>query len=285
MPRGASAHFFLANTDYEGFYPLVLGVFQNYGYLVADSERGEERSLLKGIPRAGSGEGVEVEIHRKPRGVNVHVLVAPLADFPREAGRFLSREGVFATLQYDSGSQTTLAALLPALRREDRRPPPDPRFDRRPHSIPAWLFFNLKGGAVTGLLGTALGTIGAMYLLIWAPPGPYRSNDALMAVLLVLAPWFSGIWTRSAKRGFTAGFLTVVLPAALYAVHALGYVTILQPAASMPLIDALLTSFGNLAYIAPLALGLLAAIPGAIAGIVGGRIFPLRPRAPSPADA
>src|SRR3990172_8663890 len=104
MVRGAAAHFFLKEEEYERYYPLVLGVFQNNEFLVADSDRVEDRSILKGIPRSGSGHGLEVEIRRRPKGVDVHVLVVPLDELPEEPGRYLSREGVCATLQPHTGT-------------------------------------------------------------------------------------------------------------------------------------------------------------------------------------
>lgn len=286
MVRGAAAHFFLKGEEYERYYPLVLGVFQNNGFLVADSGRIEDRSILKGIPRSGSGSGLEVEIRRRPKGVDVHVLVVPLDELLQEPGRYVSREGVFATLQPDAASGSMLRLLLPSLKREGEGPRRDPRFDRRPHQVPSWIFFDLKGGAVSGVLGTALGTVAAAYLLFWAPEGAYRSNDALLAVLLfVLAPWFSGIWARSAIRGAAAGFITVFLPTLFYAISALGFgLPGLFRAPGMPTVDTFFEVFGGLALIVPAALGLLGAFPGGIAGAVGGRIFPLREPEPKATD-
>lgn len=286
MVRGAAAHFFLKEEEYERYYPLVLGVFQNNGFLVANSDRVEDRSILKGIPRSGSGHGLEVEIRRRPKGVDVHVLVVPLDELPEEPGRYLSREGVFATLQPDARSGSTLNHLLPSLKRVGGGPRRDPQFDRRPHQVPSWIFFDLTGGAVSGVLGTVLGTVAAAYALFWAPDGAYRSNEALLAVLLfVLAPWFSGIWARSAIRGAAAGFVTVFVPILLYAVSALGYgLPDLLRAPGMPTVDTFLDVFGGLALIVSAALGVLGAVPGAIAGGVGGKIFPLREPEPKSTD-
>lgn len=282
MVRGAATHLFLRGQEYERYYPLVLGVFQNNGFLVEDSARVEDRSILKGIPRSGSGFGVEVEMRRRPKGVDVHVLVVPLQDLPQEPGRFLSREGVFGTLRPDPGSRLLLHQLLRSLKREDEGPRRDPQFDRRPHQVPSWILFDLKGGAVFGILGTAVGTAAASYLLFWAPDGPYRSNEALLGIVLfVLTPWFSGIWARSGARGAAGGFLTVLLPLLFYAISALGYGLggLVRPP-GLPTVDSLMDVFGAAAVIVPAALGLLGAIPGAIAGAVGGKIFPLREAAP-----
>src|SRR3989442_260453 len=209
MARGASSHFSLKRVEYDRYYPTVLGVLQNSGFLVLDAERTDDRAFLQGLPRTGEGAGIEIEIRRRPKGVDVHVLVVPHQDLPQEKGRFLMKQGVFGTLQSDPASDRTLADVLPGLRRDEGQRQVDPRFRRTPTNIPEWIFFNLKGGTMTWVLGTVIGLTGAAYLLFWAPEGPYRRNDALMgALLLVLAPWWSGIWGRSAARGLVAAFVS-----------------------------------------------------------------------------
>src|SRR2546425_1175718 len=179
--------------------------------------------------------------------------------------------------------------------RRGHAPPPPPRpggpraphFARTPTNIPEWIFFNLRGGTVTWFLGTLLGTLGAAYLLFWAPDGVYRYNAALIgALLLVLCPWWSGIWARAAARGFVAGFFTVVIPATVYVIAALGWAAPgLHRDPGVWMIDTLMGSLaGSPGLVAPIVLGLLAAVPGMIAGIVGGRIFPTRMRRGEPSE-
>jgi len=211
--------------------------------------------------------------------VDVHVLVVPHEDLPQDKGQFLMRRGVFGNLQPDAASSKVLADILPALRRDDSEKRVDPHFARTPTNIPEWIFFNLRGGTVTWFLGTVLGTLGAAYLLFWAPDGTYRFNDTLIGVLLlILAPWWSGIWARSAARGFVAGFVTVLLPTIPYVVSALGIgAPGLKRNPGIGVIDALLAQIGGAAGLAaPIVLGLLAAISGTIAGVIGGKIFPTR---------
>ena len=287
MVRGASSHFSLKRTDYVAYYPLVLGVLQSSGFLVLDAERGEDRAYLQGHPRSGEGPGVEIEVRRRPKGVDVHVLVVPHEDIPEEKGRFLIRQGVFGSLEQDAASSRALAEILPSLRRDDTEKRLDPHFARTPTNIPEWIFFNLRGGTVTWFLGTLLGTLGAAYLLFWAPDGVYRYNAALIgALLLVLCPWWSGIWARAAARGFVAGFFTVVIPATVYVIAALGWAAPgLHRDPGVWMIDTLMGSLaGSLGLVAPIVLGLLAAVPGMIAGIVGGRIFPTRMRRGEPSE-
>ncbi len=284
MARGASSHFSLKRSEYDRYYPTVLGVLQNSGFLVLDADRDENRAFLQGLPRSGVGPGVEIEIRRRPKGLDVHVLVVPHEDLPQEKGRFLMRQGVFGSLQRDAASERTLADILPGLRRDDIVRPLDPRFRRTPTNIPQWIFFNLKTGRVTWFLGTLIGLTGAAYLLFWAPEGPYRQNDPLMAgLLLILAPWWSGIWGRSAARGLAAAFVTVALPVAFYVISALDWAL---PGLSRPpgisLIGVLIGSLPGAAGIAvPVILGVLSGIVGAIAGVIGGRIFPLQMKQPA----
>ncbi len=280
MARGASSHFSLKRAEYDRYYPTVLGVLQNSGFLVLDADRDENRAFLQGLPRSGVGPGVEIEIRRRrPKGLDIHVLVVPHEDLPQEKGRFLMRQGVFGTLQSDPASERTLADILPGLRRDEMERPLDPRFRRTPTNIPEWIFFNLKGGTATWFLGTVIGLTGAAYLLFWAPEGPYRRNDPLMVgLLLVLAPWWSGIWGRSASRGLVAAFVTVWLPTTFYVVSALGWAF---PGLSRPpgiaLIEVLLGALqGPVGIAVPVILGVLSGIVGAIAGVIGGRIFPLQ---------
>jgi len=279
MARGASSHFSLKRVEYDRYYPTVLGVLQNSGFLVLDAERTDDRAFLQGLPRTGEGAGIEIEIRRRPKGVDVHVLVVPHQDLPQEKGRFLMKQGVFGTLQSDPASDRTLADVLPGLRRDEGQRQVDPRFRRTPTNIPEWIFFNLKGGTMTWVLGTVIGLTGAAYLLFWAPEGPYRKNDALMgALLLVLAPWWSGIWGRSAARGLVAAFVTVAIPVTFYVVSALNWA--LPDLARDPQIS-LITVFldalkGPAGIAVPLILGILSGIIGAIAGVIGGRIFPLQ---------
>src|SRR3989442_12059260 len=74
MARGASSHFSLKRVEYDRYYPTVLGVLQNSGFLVLDAERTDDRAFLQGLPRTGEGAGIEIEIRRRPKGVDVHVL-------------------------------------------------------------------------------------------------------------------------------------------------------------------------------------------------------------------
>jgi hypothetical protein len=272
----------MKKTDYAAYYTLVLGVLQNSGFLVADMERGEDRAFLKGIPRSHSGSGIEIELRRrKPKGVDVHILVVPHEDISQEPGRFLMKAGAFTFLQTDTTSTKTLEGMLPALQRDETERRVDPRFARTPTNVPKWIFFNLRGGRVTWFLGTVVGTLAAAYLVFWAPDGEYRFNSALIgSLLLILAPWWSGIWARSAARGFVAGFMTVLIPAVVYVISALGWALPgLRRDPGVWTIDMLMGSLeGSLGLIAPVLLGLLAAMPGAIAGVVGGRIFPTRMR-------
>jgi len=288
MARGAASHFLLKRTDFETYYPLLLGVLQNTGFLVADAKRGEDRALLKALPRSGMGSGLEVELRRRHKGVDVHILVVPHEDIPGESGRFLMHRGHFAFLHKDSASARTLAEILPSLRPDDsQRPPLDPHFAKTPSHVPDWIFFNTQGGAVTWLLGTAIGTIAAAYLLFWAPDGPYRENSFLIgALLLVLAPVWSGMWARSAGRGFVAAFVTVGLPVTIYVVAALGWgLTDLRRVPGVYTIDAFLTSLaGSSGIFVPFLLGILAAGVGAGAGIIGGRIFPTRMKHPKSSE-
>jgi hypothetical protein len=279
MARGASSHFSLKRAEYDRYYPTVLGVLQNSGFLVLDADRDENRAFLQGLPRSGVGPGIEIEVRRRPKGIDIHVLVVPHEDLPQEKGRFLMRQGVFGSLQSDPASERTLAGILPGLRRDGMERQVDPRFRRTPTNIPEWIFFNLKTGTVTWFLGTVIGLTSAAYLLFWAPEGPYRQNGPLMTgLLLVLAPWWSGIWGRSALRGLIAAFVTVSLPVTFYVVSALGWAF---PGLTRPpgisLIQVLLASIQGPAGIAvPVILGILSGIVGAIAGVIGGRIFPLR---------
>lgn len=271
--------------NYEEYYPIVLGVLQNNDFLVADAERLEDRSFVKGSPRSGAGVGVEIEIRRRPKGVDAHVLVVPFEDLPREPGTFLIRQGAFGYLRGDPASRDTLDALLPSLRRDDFADrPTDPRFARGPSHIPEWIFFDLQGGAVTFFLGTLLGTVATMYLLFASPDGLYRGNPALLAgFLLILAPWFAGMLARTVPRGYVAGLVTVALPVALYVVSALGLgLPGLRRDPGVPVIDAIIGVLPGPAGLAAAAvLGLSAGLPGAIAGAVGGRIYPIRVRRPA----
>ena len=279
MARGASSHFSLKRAEYDRYIPVVMGVLQNSGFLVMDSDRSEGRAFLQEMPRSAEGPGIEIEIRRRPKGVDVHVLVVPYEDLPEEKGRFLMRQGVFGALQRDAASEKTLEEILPGLRRDDMERPVDPQFRRTPTNIPEWIFFNLKTGSVTWFLGTVIGLTGASYLLFWAPDGPYRQNGPLMTGLLfVLAPWWSGIWARSAKRGFVAGFVTVLIPAAFYTVSALGYgLPGLYRPPGISVMDGVIRAFSGAAGLAaPIVLGIAAGIPAMIAGVIGGRIFPLR---------
>jgi len=279
MARGASSHFSLKRAEYDRYYPTVLGVLQNSGFLVMDADRDENRAFLQGLPRSGAGPGVEIEIRRRPKGLDIHVLVVPHEDLPQEKGQFLMRQGVFGTLQSDPASERTLAGILPALRRDNMERAVDPSFRRTPTNIPEWIFFNLKTGTATWFLGTVIGLTGAAYLLFWAPEGPYRQNSPLMTgLLLVLAPWWSGIWGRSALRGLAGAFVTVSLPVTFYVVSALGwgFPGLTRPP-GITLIQVLLVSIQGPAGIAvPVILGILSGIVGAIAGVIGGRIFPLK---------
>ena len=283
MARGASSHFSLKKAEYDRYYPTVLGVLQNSGFLVLDADRDENRALLQGLPRSGVGPGVEIEIRRRPKGLDIHVLVVPHEDLPQEKGRFLMRQGVFGTLQSDAASERTLANILPGLRRDNMERQVDQQFRRTPTNIPEWIFFNLRTGTVTWFLGTVIGLTGAAYLLFWAPDGPYRQNDPLMAgLLLVLAPWWSGIWGRSAFRGLVAAFVTVALPVTFYVVSALGWALPGLRPPGIALIQVLLGSLPGPAGIAvPVILGVLSGIVGAIAGVIGGRIFPLKMKRPA----
>src|SRR2546426_6332632 len=98
MARGASSHFSLKRAEYDRYYPTVLGVLQNSGFLVMDADRDENRAFLQGLPRSGEGPGVEIEIRRKPKGLDIHVLVVPHEDLPPEKGQFLMRRCVCCTL-------------------------------------------------------------------------------------------------------------------------------------------------------------------------------------------
>ena len=137
MARGASSHFSLKRVEYDRYYPTVLGVLQNSGFLVMDADRDENRAFLQGLPRSGAGSGVEIEIRRKPKGLDIHVLVVPHEDLPQEKGQFLMKRGVFGTLQSDPASERTLAGILPALRRDNMERAVDPSFRRTPTNIPA----------------------------------------------------------------------------------------------------------------------------------------------------
>jgi len=288
MTRGAAAHFSLKRTEFDPYYTLLLGVIQNQGLLVADVDRSEDRALMKALPRSGMVPGVELELRRRTRGVDVHVLVAPHEDFPAQKGRFLMHSRHFAFLHKDAASARTLSEIMPALRRTETQRPLDPHFAATPSHIPNWIFFNIRGGgAMTWFLGTAIGTIGAAYLLFWAPDGPYRYNGYLIgAFLLVLAPWWSGMWARSATRGFVAAFVTVVIPVTLYVIAALGWgLTGLRRDPGVYTIDTFLASLtGSTGMVVPFLLGILAAGVGAIAGIIGGRIFPNRMKHPQSSE-
>jgi hypothetical protein len=151
-----------------------------------------------------------------------------------------------------------------------------------------------------GLLTSALGALGVAYLVFWAPDGEYRFNSILIAALLLgLAPLWSGIWARSAGRGFVAGFVTILIPAMVYVSATLGWgLTGLRREPGVWTIDTLMGSLagplgsleGSLGpippvlLIAPALLGLLAAVPGAIAGAVSGRISHTRMRRARPTE-
>ena len=279
MVRGASSHFSMRGTDLDSYYPLALGVLQNFDFLIGDALRLEDRALLRAIPRYGGGPGVELELRRRPKGVDIHVLVVPSEDLPGDPGVFLMRQGAFVGLRSDAASDTLMKDLLPALRRDDMQRTRDPRFVRTPTNIPEWIFFNMTGGSVTWFLATVLATFGAAYLLFWAPEGAYRTNNLLVAgLLMIIAPWFGGIFSRTAARGFVAGFVTVALPAAVYTVSALGWgLGGLYRAPGVEAIDVFLVMFqGGAAILVPVVLGFLSGIPATIAGIVGGRLFPIR---------
>jgi len=287
MVRGASSHFSLKGTDFDSYYSLALGVLQNFDFLVGDALRLEDRALLRAIPRSGAGPGAELELRRRPKGVDVHVLVVPSEELPTEPGQFLMRQGAFVALDSDPASAAMMTDLLPALRRDDEQKRVDPRFARTPTNIPEWIFFNLTGGSVTWFLATVLATTGAAYLLFWAPDGPYRENSFLIgALLLVLAPVWSGMWARSAGRGFVAAFVTVGIPVTIYVVAALGWgLTDLRRVPGVYTIDAFLTSLaGSSGIFVPFLLGILAAGVGAGAGIIGGRIFPTRMKHPKSSE-
>src|SRR3989442_1659895 len=162
MARGASSHFSLKRAEYDRYYPTVLGVLQNSGFLVMDADRDENRAFLQGLPRSGAGPGVEIEIRRRPKGLDIHVLVVPHEDLPQEKGQFLMRQGVFGTLQSDPASERTLAGILPALRRDNMERAVDPSFRRPPPNIPEWIFFNLKKGTPPWFLGILSGIVGAI---------------------------------------------------------------------------------------------------------------------------
>jgi len=282
MVRGASSHFSLKGTDFDSYYSLALGVLQNFDFLVGDALRLEDRALVRAIPRSGAGSGVELELRRRPKGVDVHVLVVPYEELPTDKGQFLMRMGAFVAVQSDPASDTTLADIVPSLRRDDMHRRVDQRFVRTPTNIPEWIFFNLTGGSVTWFLATVLAMTAAAYLLFWAPDGPYRTNNLLIAgLLLIIAPWFAGIFSRTASRGFVAGFLTVMVPAVFYVVAALGWgLPSLRRTPGIMAIDVFLLSMfqGGMALLVPPVLGFLAGIPAAIAGVIGGRLFPIRMR-------
>ena len=284
MVRGAADHFFLKGMDYEGYYPIVLGVFQNNDFLVADTDRVEDRAIVKGIPRSGSGLAMEIEIRRRPKGVDVHVLLVPLEALPRETGRFLSRQGTYVSLSTDPACQAKLKEVLPSLKREFETRPTDPRFAHTPLHIPEWVFFNLRGGSVTWFIGILLGILGGAYFLLWSPNVLYRDNDALnQGLLFLIVPWFAGIWARTVVRGYVAGFLAVALPAVLYVVSAagLGLPGLARPP-GVYLLDGFLSHFSGAAgLLVPAVVGLLTGVSGAIAGAVGGRIFPVEMKRPA----
>src|SRR2546428_10197215 len=101
MARGASSHFSLKRVEYDRYYPTVLGVLQNSGFLVLDAERTDDRAFLQGLPRTGEGAGIEIEIRRRPKGVDVHVFVVPPQNLPQGKARFRLKQAGFETFQSD----------------------------------------------------------------------------------------------------------------------------------------------------------------------------------------
>ncbi len=280
MVQGATGHFSMARWDYDAYVPVVRAALENMSLRIVGSKRGDTGVVFQAAPRTVGDRAVEVEVQRRPRAVDVHVLVYPLSLLPSETNRFRIWEGALGTVDNDSQSRVLLGELLTALRRD---------LDRRPRSgsssigaarVPSWVFFGFKAGRITWLLGALLAFGGVSYLLFLAPEGTYQESAAAMALLVFGAfPLLGGLWGRSGLRGAFTGLFAVFIPSILYALAMIGQ--IFPGLVSTQALAAIASPGqfqGGMAVILPLAFGIAGLVAGGTGGVIGARVFPLLPK-------
>lgn len=280
MVHGASTHFGLAGWDYDAYIPIVQGALENLDFLIVASKRSPDRSIFRAAPRASGSCAVEVDVRRRPKTVDVHVLVYPLAQQPTVPDRFLISEGVLRGFRKDAQSRVLLGELLPTLRRDpERRPREATKRPARGRAL-SWVPFQFEGGRLTWLLGSGIALGGVSYVLFFAPEGEYQTNAAAMALLVFATlPYLGGLWGRSGARGAVTGMLAVYVPTFLYSLAMAGYIATgiasteaLASIASRPQFQ------GNMGIIFPIAFGIAGFVAGGVGGILGGLVFPVLPK-------
>jgi len=280
MVHGASKHFGLAGWDYDAYIPIVQGALEDLGFLIVASKSSPDQSIFRAAPRASGSCAVEVDVRRRPKTVDVHVLVYPLAQQPTVPDRFLISEGGLQGFRKDAQSRVLLGELLATLRRDPERTPRE--VTKRPARgrAPPWLSFQFEGGRLTWLLGSAIALGGVSYVLFFAPEGEYQTNAVAMAVLVFATlPYLGGLWGRSGARGAVTGMLAVYVPTFVYSLAMAGYIaTGIASTEALASIASRPQFHGNMVSIFPIAFGIAGFVVGGVGGILGGLVFPVLPK-------